>query len=259
MSAIRVFIGTEPKTEIARKVLEHSIRRRTAAEVVFRPMIGQEWEYSLEGIKVGTGFSLRRWMIPAACDFSGKAIYLDADQIVLGDIADLWAYLPDDAPETIACSYQQDKYSPKVPVPQTSVMVMDCEKAQKFQEFNLVTLLRLLRQDNKRYGGLMHANWLTPPAKQIPKFWNHLNEHNEKTKLLHYTKEPEQPWYMPTHPLAHLWQAELEVAIADRIVDKVEFKAALNDWGQQTDWRKTNGLHPHYNKYLPSFPSSGAR
>ncbi len=31
MPDIKVFIGTEPKTEIARKVLQHSIQRRTAS------------------------------------------------------------------------------------------------------------------------------------------------------------------------------------------------------------------------------------
>ena len=59
---VRVFIGTEPKTEIPRKVLECSILRRTEMRVEFTPMIGREWEYSTAGIHVGTGFSLRRWM-----------------------------------------------------------------------------------------------------------------------------------------------------------------------------------------------------
>src|SRR5262245_47213696 len=37
-----------------------------------------------------TPFSALRWGIPAACNFQGKAIYLDVDMIVMDDIAKLW-------------------------------------------------------------------------------------------------------------------------------------------------------------------------
>ena len=87
---VRVFIGTEAKTEIARKVLECSIQRRTETKVECVAMIGREWEYSHEGIPFGTGFSLRRWMIPEYCNWQGRAIYLDADQLMLGDVEELW-------------------------------------------------------------------------------------------------------------------------------------------------------------------------
>ena len=62
---VRVYIGSEPKTEIARKVLQCSINRRTNADVEYVVMMGKEWEYDHSKFHVGTGFSLRRWMIPA--------------------------------------------------------------------------------------------------------------------------------------------------------------------------------------------------
>lgn len=37
-----------------------------------------------------TPFSPFRWAVPAACNFEGKAIYLDIDMIVRADIAQLW-------------------------------------------------------------------------------------------------------------------------------------------------------------------------
>jgi hypothetical protein len=40
--------------------------------------------------KWATPFSALRWGIPAACNFEGKAVYMDVDMIPLADIAELW-------------------------------------------------------------------------------------------------------------------------------------------------------------------------
>lgn len=259
---VRVFIGTEQKTEIARKVLEHSIRRQTSAEVEFVPMIGPEWEYDISGIPVGTGFSLRRWMIPAYCGFQGRAIYLDADTQAFADIEGLWR-LPDlprveqvKAP-VVWATFQTDKWSPKKPVPQTSVMVIDCRRAEAFSEFRIDLLLDDLRArpTKDHYGSVMHASWL--PADRIAHVadkWNSLNKYEAgKTRILHYTKEDEQVWFRPDHPLSHLWQAELELTIKAGGITREEFEQALGRWGVKEDWRRSNGLNPFYRKYLPLF------
>lgn len=260
---IRVYTGTEPKTEIARKVLEFSIRRRTEAEVQFVSMIGPEWEYPIDGIKVGTGFSLRRWMIPAYCGWKGRAIYLDADIQCFTDIAGLW-HLGDRTREqhppfpVLWATLQADKWSPKKPVPQTSVMLIDCEEAKGWPGFDIDFLLDDLRQTptKEHYGFMMHAQWLPQNlVAPLASKWNHLNVYEQgRTRLLHYTKEPEQPWYKPDHPLAHLWQAELELAIKAGVIQRREFQEALAKFGKKEDWRPTNGLHPFYKKYLPLFP-----
>ena len=251
---VRIFIGTEPKTEIARKVLECSIIRRTEMQVEFIPMIGKEWEYSIEGITVGTGFSLRRWMIPAYCGWQGRAVYLDADQLVFGDIWDLWTkpmQLGGMGEYTVWCTYQPDKFSKK-PWPQTSVMVIDCEKAKGQWGFDIAKVLRHLRGDPSGYADFMHGTWLDKPPVQIETEWNHLNVFEKgKTKLLHYTKEPEQPWYKPDHPLAHWWKTELSIAVNCGFVTKEMLLEALSKWQVKEDWRNTNGLHPEYKKFIP--------
>lgn len=254
--SIRVFIGTEPKTEIARKVLECSIIRRTDAQVEFYPMIGREWEYSTEGIKVGTGFSLRRWMIPAACNWQGRAIYLDADQLVLGDIQELWNK-PNAHPAPHGTSawltYQPDKFS-KSPWPQSSVMVIDCAAAKEQWGWYIDQILAYLKANptQEKYADFMHGTWMEPKPKQIETHWNNLNEHYPgKTRLLHYTKEPEQPWYKPDHPLAKLWQQELNIAIHLDFVTREMMEEALSKWAVKEDWRPTNGLHPDYRKFVP--------
>lgn len=250
---IRIFIGTEPKTYVAQRVLEHSIRANTDYPVEITPMIGPGWEYPLDGIKVGTGFSLRRWMIPAACGWQGKAIYMDADQLVFGDVGEIYQYNSVVEDPVIGCTFQRDKYSPHDPVPQTSVMWIDCEKAKLFDFFKIAGILEYLRKHTtaKDYGWLMHAEWMSDHVSMLPDAWNNLNEFNPKrTRLLHYTKEPEQPWYKPDHPLAGLWQTALKAAIADGYVTQDDLRAALDKWNVKEDWRNTNGLHPYYRRFL---------
>lgn len=251
---IRVFIGTEPKTEIARKVLECSIVRRTQAKVEFTPMIGPGWEYPIDAIKVGTGFSLRRWMIPAACGWQGKAIYLDADQVVFGDIAELWTAdrnFPAPAGTSAWLTYQPDKCSAS-PWPQTSVMLVDCAAAKKQWGWHIDKVLEHLSGKAKAaYHDFMHGTWMAPQPQKIPVGWNHLNVFDKHTKLLHYTKEPEQPWYRPEHPLARHWKLELTAAINGGYVTREMLEEALAKWSVKEDWRPTNGLHPEYARFLP--------
>lgn len=282
---INVMIGTEPKTAIAAQVLVHSIRKRihptAAGQLNFVLMEGGDWEYPTAGIKVGTGFSLRRWMIPSFLNWTGGAVYLDADQIVLADLTELLdlcgkTFKHFDRPVAWT-TYQPDKRY-KSPAPQTSVMVLDCENAEGKWGFDIDKVLAHLRAnpDETTYAKFMHAEWLQVwdrlgqgdkdyqcfdegskggfkhPIK-LPTEWNHLNVYEEgRTKLLHYTKEPEQPWYKPDHPLAGLWQAELESAIDAGLVTQEMIRSALAAWGKKQDWRPTNGLNPWYRRYLKS-------
>ncbi len=264
---VRVFIGTEPKAEIARKVLECSIKRHSNSEVECIPMIGAAWQYSTAGFQQGTGFSLRRWMIPAFCGWKGRAIYLDADQLVFSDIWDLWTkpeQIPNDK-ASVWCTYQPDKYNVK-PAPQSSVMVIDCEKAKDEWGWRIDEVLGYLKLHNSKdkYADFMHMvgtngpapgvrNWWTiaPPAR-IGVEWNSLNVFAPgKTKLLHYTKEPEQPWYKPDHPYAMQWKMEFQIALNLGYVTGDEVKEAVANWGKKEDWRPTNGLHPEYLEFIP--------
>ena len=244
---LNFYIGTEEKTKVPEKVLAHSIRRRATCEVSITSMIGEGWNVP-SGLHQGTGFSLRRFMIPSKQDYQGIGVYLDADMVVFKDVAELLPYARQllSADREAACTYQPDKFSKK-PWPQSSMMLINGCACADWQPERLWTMLR----KGHDYSKFMHLDWLRQPPLELPTHWNGLNTYSLETRLLHYTKEPEQPWYKPSHSLAYLWEKELKKALADGAVTKADLEEALARWGKPTgDKRISNGLHPHYKKYL---------
>jgi len=100
---IKVFVGCDPNNCDLEQlmVLEYSVRKHTQNNVEFIWMqlsndINSPWfsdqihNLGWRTEKWATPFSGFRWAIPELCNFQGKAIYMDADVIVLSDIAELW-------------------------------------------------------------------------------------------------------------------------------------------------------------------------
>lgn len=197
MEKIKVFIGScihNLKAEIA---LEYSIRKHTDREVAITwmrtTMHGDPAFQGWNKFRWGTGFSLFRWVVPELCYFEGKAIYMDVDMLVVGDIGELW---DKEIPE--------DKALYSIPN-NSSVMLMDCAK---FKSLEYVKPLDVLKKENEGYMGTMmqglHKDNLIAP---LDKAWNcfdgegYMNGH---TKLIHYTALKTQPWA----PTPHLFDQE---------------------------------------------------
>ncbi len=132
---IRVFVGCDPNNCDLEQmmVLEYSIRKHTRAQVDIvwmqlsrdpdsfwyaNPEAKEGWNSS----KWVTTFSGFRWAIPAYCDYSGKAIYMDADVLILSDLSDLWHH-PIDEHAIVAA-----KGAPLLN--RLCVSLWDCEKAR---------------------------------------------------------------------------------------------------------------------------------
>ena len=75
------------------------------------------WKSSSKG---RTPFTSYRWGIPAACDFKGKAIYVDVDFLFVADLAELWNQ---PVPNVGLVRNATGKLS-------TSQILFDCEKAK---------------------------------------------------------------------------------------------------------------------------------
>lgn len=93
---VRVFVGCAANGEDAESqaVLEWSLRKHTSLPIEITWMMqSRDPDSFWHGFNSSfwkTPFSGLRWAVPAACNFAGRAIYMDSDVIAMADIAELW-------------------------------------------------------------------------------------------------------------------------------------------------------------------------
>lgn len=113
---LRVFIGTDPRQPIAWNVLSNSINRHSSKPVSITPLSLKTLPITRMGL---TQFTFSRFLVPYLCGFKGTALFLDADMVVTGDIADLFAQA--DGVSSVQVNKQQAKFE------WPSAMLFDCE------------------------------------------------------------------------------------------------------------------------------------
>lgn len=97
----RIYVGTDERMGKAERVLEHSLRRHASIEVEIHWMragdpgfegweIGRKPGAPYSGGSWSTDFTCFRFAVPEVAGFQGRAIYLDADMLVLADVRELW-------------------------------------------------------------------------------------------------------------------------------------------------------------------------
>ncbi len=132
---IRVFVGCDPNNCDLEQmmVLDYSIHKHTSVpvEIVWMqlsrdpdsywysdPETGKGWNTT----KWATPFSGFRWAIPEYCDYRGRAIYMDADVVILSDLAELWQH-PIEGKAVVAAKAKADMM-------RLCTCVWDCNKAR---------------------------------------------------------------------------------------------------------------------------------
>lgn len=212
---IKIFIGTEEAQWLPTQVLRHSVLRRTQAPVEFIDLIHIPLQLNL---KMYTGFSFYRFYIPEACNYEGRAIYLDADIVVLDDIQKLVDLDMGDK-GALARPEGDERY--------TSVMLLDCEKLKHWKIKNWAGLINA---GMASYEGIMIGSKRGLNHKDfgpLPKEWNGLDEWTPDTKILHYTHVPTQPWKVAGHPLAHLFLRELKSALDEKVISRADVEKEI--------------------------------
>lgn len=132
---IRVFVGCDPNDSDLEQmmVLEYSLRKHASRPVDIQWMRLSRDPHSpwfsdaARGLgwrteTWSTPFSAFRWSVPACCDYRGRAIYMDADMLVLCDIAEVWE-TPLGAGKVVAGRPYRDSWL-------SCVSVWDCARAQ---------------------------------------------------------------------------------------------------------------------------------
>lgn len=211
---VDIFVGADRSQLLAVAVLEHSIRRHTFAEVRVNPLIDlglPEPNDVRQGSR--TNFSFARFAIPELMNYSGKALYLDADMLVFRDILDLWrlpfgeaaVVIQEEAAELAVAP--RKKGAPAKRIKQCSVMLIDCARARwdvreivagldgAYTYEQLMYELCILPEQDIRYG--------------VPFVWNSLEHYETDTRLIHYTDMNTQPWVSTDNPLGRLWLKEV--------------------------------------------------
>ena len=197
-ATIPIFIGYDSNETVAYNVLQHSIITRASQPLAITPIklshvknIFDRPRNSLQS----TEFSFSRFLTPYLANYTGWAIFMDNDMLVLDDIAKVWNMRD----ERYAVMCVKHNYAPKEDVKflgavQTryekknwsSFMLMNCGKCKALTPEYVSTASGL---------DLHRFNWLSSEELigEIPLTWNYLAGHNTGSKLeeiqnIHYTE-----------------------------------------------------------------------
>lgn len=222
---LRIFIGTDPAQRVAAEVLEHSLQKHATSPIrvdFLDQPVEQKPRHPRN--RPRTPFSFNRFLIPAATGYEGRALYLDSDMLVFGDVTELFA-LPLDS-NAVLCTRQPDppvqwKDHPDFKTGrQFSVMLIDCSRAR----WDIEAILTDLDAGRFTYEELMFDMAVVPEdeiGESIPPAWNHLERFEPNvTKLLHYTVVPTQPWRNDSNPLRSIWLHAFQEAVSEGAVDR---------------------------------------
>jgi hypothetical protein len=206
----RIFIGSDQSQTVAHQVLAYTIREHASIPVEITPMLDLPVRAPKDDDnEPRTGFSYYRFAIPELCGYAGRALYLDPDMLVLGDIAELAGLTFGD--HTMLCTHQpapppQWEGDPKFrPGRNSAVMLLDCSRLH----WDVAEFIDGLDDGRYTYRELVRELSVFGPdeiADTIPVEWNHLERYEPGvTRLLHYTVVSTQPWKTDANPLGELW------------------------------------------------------
>lgn len=210
---LRIFIGYDPRQVISYTALQQSIFERSSKPVSITPLVLSTLPITRRGL---TPFTFSRFLCPWLCDYKGLSLFLDADMIVMGDIAELFSLMDDDASLMVVKNKMKFEWG--------SMMLFNNEKCQV-----------LTPQYIEKDGNPLTLEW-AEKIGDLPAEWNHCvgyDEPRESPKLIHYTQGV--PAWPETKNSEHadLWFAELKKTMhrepwADLMGSSVHAKAVYD-------------------------------
>jgi len=202
---MKVFVGYDPREDIAYQVCKHSIlTKQLDADV--RPLKQQElrdagWYTRPVDKLASTEFTFTRFLVPELANFKGWAVFMDCDMILTTDISELF----NQADDKYAVMCVQHDYTPK------EGMKMDGQKQTVYprKNWSSVVLFNCAHPSNARLtqdmvndpelnGAYFHRfSWLKDEEiGELDHTWNYLvgvYDDIETPKLIHYTEGG--PWF----------------------------------------------------------------
>lgn len=194
MTPIPVFVGYDPREAIAYHVCCNSIIRNATAPVAIVPVaLNLFSEYKETHTDGSNHFIYTRFLVPWLMGWSGRAIFIDGDMIVRGDIVELYNSMPLDMDVAVVKHDYQTRQTEKYMGAKnenyprknwSSVIVWNCNSYPNRKltpEFVMASS-----------GAFLHRfSWLDDERiHALPPEWNWLPDEygaNADAKLLHYT------------------------------------------------------------------------
>lgn len=173
MKPLRVFIGFDPRQPVAYNVAQASIVRNSSRSVSITPLILSQLPVKRRGL---TEFTFSRFLVPYLCGYEGHALFVDADMLCLGDIAEL----PWDATESVSvvrhASVQKQGKAVDVRFERPSVMLFNCGECRR------------LTPEYIESSNPFSFDW-ADSIGELPAQWNYLVGYNAGggAKLAHFT------------------------------------------------------------------------
>lgn len=230
VAPLQVFVGASRREVVPYRVLAHSIHARSSVPVRVERLPPATHRRPVDPANhPRTPFSFSRFLIPSLCGFQGRAVYLDSDMLVFGDIAELAHH--DLRGAGVACTVQSapDEWRENAhftPGRQFSVMVLDCEKV----DWDVDEIVESLDRGEYGYEDLLFDLAIVDDAAiddSLPATWNCLEELHADTKLLHFTVVPTQPWLSTSNPRREVWLTAFDEAVAAGAVPRGEVEALV--------------------------------
>lgn len=250
---VRIFVGVSANDEDLefQAVLHYSLEKHASEPIDLIWMrlsrdVSSFW-YADPQRKLGwrtdrwaTPFSALRWGIPAACNFEGKAIYMDVDMIAMADIAELWnqeftgAMLskPEAICVTLYDNAKMKKFLPPI------------DKIKEPRSYLDVRRKVLISNCIQRYKG----NWNCLDLRKDTG-GEYKDLHDPDIKVLHFTQIPTQPhlphamprltaegrkhWYTANTPRPHHRKDAIEF-FDQMLVEAVEHGYTLDRYRNPT-------------------------
>jgi hypothetical protein len=212
----RIFIGTDETQVVAHQVLAHSIRKHASIPVSITPLFDLPIRVPKDPANhPRTGFSFYKYKIPELCGFQGRALYIDPDMLVFGDVAELAALPFGD--HGALCTTQpvppkQWEGDPKFrPGRNSAVVLLDCSRLR----WDVDELVAGLDEGRYSYPELRDLYVFgSEVGATIPTEWNHLERYEPNvTRLTHFTVVFTQPWKADNNPLGDLWTSAYREAL----------------------------------------------
>ncbi|KAM6555502.1 hypothetical protein CsatB_002521 [Cannabis sativa] len=236
--AFKIFVGYDPREDIAYQVCRHSILKHSSIPLQIIPIVQSQLRdkslyWRQRNQLESTEFSFTRFLTPYLADYQGWAMFVDCDFLYLSDIKQLVDLLDD----KFALMCVQHDYTPK----ETTKMDGAVQTVYPRKNWSSMVLYNCSHPKNKiltpelvntETGAFLHRfQWLEDDEiGSVPFVWNFLEGHNKMVegdsntypKAVHYTRGG--PWFEAWKhcEFADLWLNEMEDYLNKKNKDEKE-------------------------------------